>query len=198
MVTTLAVTRATPTPSSPTSRSCADGWKTDLEGGHVTLVAIGELKGNLTSNKWWMRSSSPVSPTTAARRLPMRVTPSPYRRRSACAPRATRRKPRPRCKPRLKSPWTRYTETSATPPVPPFTRGTRTGKFTITPTFWLENSRKIGRPPSFGASTATVAETPDIDGSLSERPRGRRDWPKNSASGSTSESNSRPQMPLLL
>jgi hypothetical protein len=62
MVTTLAVTRATPTPSPRTSRACADGWKTDLEGGRVTLVAIGELRGNLTSNKWWMHSSSPVSP----------------------------------------------------------------------------------------------------------------------------------------
>jgi hypothetical protein len=39
------------------------------------------------------------------------------------------------------------------------------GKFTITPTFWLENSRKAGRPPSFGASTAAVAETRGIGSS---------------------------------
>jgi hypothetical protein len=38
-----------------------DGWKTDLEGGRVPLVGIGELKGELTSNKC-LRSSSRVCP----------------------------------------------------------------------------------------------------------------------------------------
>ena len=71
-------------------------------------------------------------------------------------------------------PWTRYTETSATPQSSPVHTRNENGESTITRTFSSEIRRGSGRPPSFRASTAAVAETQSICISPSQRPRGRR------------------------
>jgi hypothetical protein len=142
-----------------------DGWKTDLEGGRVPLVGLGELQGKTDEQQMAKEFEQSCVPhnncaTTGYKSLtftlPKEVSlfAESHREEAKAAMYAA-----------VQKAWMRSTETSDIRPSPPFTRGTRTGKFTITPTFWLENSRKTGRPPSFGASRAAVAETRGIGSS---------------------------------
>lgn len=149
----------------------------------MPLVGIGELKGKLTSNKW-LRSSSRVSPTTAARPLPIRVSPSP------CRGGQPFRRGRPgggRGTPRLKNRWTRDTETSATPPSPPFTRGTKTGN----PVSRAHSRRKFAED----RATAKLCSLNSRGGGntghrqlTQPKTAWRRHWTENFASGSRSNS----------
>jgi len=176
-----------------------DGWKTDLEGAHVPLAGIGELRGEadehqivdafeqwrVPHNRW----------ATAANRQSHL---HPAKGRPAFSPRATRRRPRPRCTRRLKVPGRDIRRQALHRSRRPFIRGTKTGNQLSR----AHSRRKFAEDQ--GDRQALEPQQPRwrkhrASASHPAKDRGEGgDWTENFASGSASRSKSGRRTPIRL